>query len=82
MGMVGEPGGAAHQLVTATASGELSFVDYRMTSDAAGKMGVYRTLQAHSKGSITSLVGHPHSPLIASATTTQVPTPPKPCDGL
>ncbi len=73
MGLVGEPGGVAHQLVTGTASGELKYIDFRMGSDGGGKLGVYKTLQAHSKCSITALVGHPHSPLIASATTTQVP---------
>ena len=63
-----------HQLVTGTASGELKYIDFRMSSEASGKLGVYKTVQAHSKGSITALVGHPHSPLIASATTTQVNT--------
>ena len=72
MGLVGEPGGVPHQLVTGTASGELKYIDFRMSSDSTGKLGVYKTVQAHSKGSITALVGHPHSPLIASATTTQV----------
>ena len=72
MGLVGEPGGVSHQLVTGTASGELKYIDFRMSSDSSGKLGVYKTVQAHSKGSITALVGHPHSPLVASATTTQV----------
>ena len=72
MGMVAEPGGQAHQLVTATAAGELKFIDFRMAPDSRGKMGVYKTLQAHSKGSITAIVGHPYAPIVATGTTTQV----------
>jgi hypothetical protein len=79
MGMVAEPGGQAHQLVTATAAGELKFIDFRMGSDSKGKMGVYKTLQAHSKGNITAIVGHPYAPLIATGTTTQVEFPQPAC---
>ena len=50
-------------------------MDLRMGSAGAGKLGVYKTLQAHSKGHITALECHPHSPLIASATTTQARIP-------
>ena len=72
MGMVLEPGGVSNQLVTATATGELKFIDFRMHDALGGRLGVYKTLDAHSKGSLSAVVGHPHAPLIATGTTTQV----------
>ena len=72
MGMVLEPGGVSNQLVTATATGKLKFIDFRMHDASGGRLGVYKTLDAHSKGSLSAVVGHPHAPLIATGTTTQV----------
>lgn len=69
--MVLEPGGLHNQLVTGTSSGELKFVDFRMV-DSSGQMGVWKTVEAHTKGAMTAMAAHPYSPLLATATATQV----------
>ncbi|KAL3149110.1 hypothetical protein ABBQ32_001950 [Trebouxia sp. C0010 RCD-2024] len=69
--MVLEPGGLQNQLVTGTSSGELQFVDFRMV-DSNGEMGVWKTVEAHTKGAMTAMAAHPYSPLLATATATQV----------
>ena len=69
--MVLEPGGLRHQLVTGTSSGELKFVDFRVV-DSSGQMGVWKTVEAHTKGAMTAMAAHPYSPLLATATATQV----------
>ncbi|KAL3133273.1 hypothetical protein ABBQ38_007154 [Trebouxia sp. C0009 RCD-2024] len=71
MDMVLEPGGLQNQLVTGTSSGELQFVDFRMV-DSNGEMGVWKTVEAHTKGAMTAMAAHPYSPLLATATATQV----------
>ena len=73
MGLALEPGGTPHQVVTATADGELRFTDFRAAGGgAAAKMGVYKSLEATSKGKLSALVAHPHAPIFATGTTTQV----------
>lgn len=69
--MVLEPGGLHNQLVTGTSSGELKFVDFRVV-DSGGQMGVWKTVEAHTKGAMTAMAAHPYSPLLATATATQV----------
>lgn len=71
LGMVLEPGGLSHQLVTGTSFGELKFIDFRVV-DSNGEMGVWKTVEAHSKGAMSAMAAHPYSPLLATATTTQV----------
>lgn len=71
LGMVLEPGGASNQLVTGSSSGELKFLDFRMVDDS-GHMGVWKTVEAHSKGGMTAIAAHPCSPLLATATANQV----------
>ena len=66
-----EPGGVGNQLVTGVASGELKFLDFRMVN-GKGQTGVWKTVEAHSKGGMTALAAHPYSPLLATATATQV----------
>lgn len=69
--MVLEPGGLHNQLVTGTSTGELKFVDFRVV-DSSGQMGVWKTVEAHTKGAMTAMAAHPYSPLLATATATQV----------
>lgn len=69
--MVLEPGGLDNQLVTGTSTGELKFLDFRMVDDS-GRMGVWKKVEAHTKGGMTALAAHPYSPLLATATATQV----------
>ena len=71
LGMVLEPGGLSNQLVTGTSWGELKFIDFRMV-DSTGQTGVWKTVEAHSKGAMSSMAAHPYSPLLATATATQV----------
>ena len=71
LGMVLEPGGLSNQLVTGTSSGELKFLDFRVV-DSSGQMGVWKTVEAHTKGAMTAMAAHPYSPLLATATATQV----------
>lgn len=71
LGMVLEPGGLSNQLVTGTSMGELKFLDFRVV-DSSGQMGVWKTVEAHSKGSMSAMAAHPYSPLLATATATQV----------
>jgi hypothetical protein len=66
------------------APGELRFLDLRMSGDqaasspsAAGGGPVYssvlvRSVEAHSKGSMTALVAHPNAPLLATGSASQV----------
>ncbi|DBA97523.1 hypothetical protein WJX77_009223 [Trebouxia sp. C0004] len=71
LGMVLEPGGLSNQLVTGTSWGELKFIDFRMV-DSTGQTGVWKTVEAHSKGAMSAMTAHPYSPLLATATETQV----------
>ena len=71
LNMVLEPGGLHNQLVTGTSTGELKFVDFRVV-DSSGQMGVWKTVEAHTKGAMTAMAAHPYSPLLATATATQV----------
>ena len=71
LGMVLEPGGLSNQLVTGTSSGELKFLDFRVV-DSSGQMGVWKTVEAHTKGAMSAMAAHPYSPLLATATATQV----------
>ena len=71
LGMVLEPGGVSNQMVTGTSQGELKFIDFRVV-DSSGQMGVWKTVEAHTKGAMTAMAAHPYSPLLATATATQV----------
>ncbi|PSC68711.1 Regulatory-associated of TOR 1 [Micractinium conductrix] len=83
-GMVAEPGGTPHHLVLGYPGAQLAFLDCRMISDnaAAGpgsvqqgrrlEVGVWKTVDAHSKGQMTALAAHPNAPLLATATNNQV----------
>ena len=83
--MVMEPGGIPHQLVTGTAAGTLKFLDFRVqsssqlhsaTSSSSGppeaEVGVWKTVEAHNKGGLSSMAAHPYASLMATATTSQV----------
>ncbi len=72
VGVVLEPGGVPGQLVTATTAGQLKFIDVRMLGEGSGRLGEYKVLEAHSKGNVSVIAGHPHAPLFATGTTTQV----------
>ncbi|KAL4426136.1 hypothetical protein ABPG77_007418 [Micractinium sp. CCAP 211/92] len=87
-GMVAEPGGAPHHLVLGYPGAQLAFLDCRMVSSGqpaaaapAGsgtgeqrrlEVGVWKAVEAHSKGSMTALAAHPNAPLLATATNNQV----------
>ena len=73
-GMVAGPGGRPHQLVTACAAGELAFVDWRGAggAGAAPAAAVVAAVTAHSTGGLSALAAHPHAPLLATGTTSQV----------
>lgn len=84
-GMVAEAGGTPHHLALAYPTGQLAFLDVRMLSDAGAQAGngpasaprrleagVWKAVEAHSKGTLTALAGHPHAPLLATATSSQV----------
>ncbi|KAL0035168.1 hypothetical protein WJX79_004418 [Trebouxia sp. C0005] len=71
LGMVLEPGGLSNQLVTGTSWGELKFIDFRMVG-STGQTGVWKTVEAHSKGAMSAMAAHPYSSLLATATATQV----------
>lgn len=86
-GMVAEPGGAPHHLVLGYPGAQLAFLDCRMVSSGqpaaaapAGsgtgeqrrlEVGVWKAVEAHSKGSMTALAAHPNAPLLATATNNQ-----------
>ena len=68
-------------------NGHLAFLDCRVLSSSAAaaeggaaggagpprvECGVWKSLEAHSKGPMTALVGHAHAPLLATATAQQV----------
>lgn len=72
MGLVYEPGGLMHRCVTAHSSGELQFLDFRMIGDSDNSAGILKTVQAHSRENLTAVAGHPHAPLIATGTASQV----------
>lgn len=71
LGMVLEPGGVSNQMVTGTSTGELKFIDFRVVG-STGQMGVWKSVEAHTKGAMTAMAAHPYSPLLATATATQV----------
>ncbi|KAL4421494.1 hypothetical protein ABPG75_010785 [Micractinium tetrahymenae] len=82
-GMVAEPGGAPHHLVLGYPGAQLAFLDCRMVSSdqpAAGgageqrrlEVGVWKAVEAHSKGTMMALAAHPSAPLLATATSNQV----------
>ena len=70
--MVSEPDGLAHASVLAMSNGELQFIDFRMDGGSEGHLGIFKTVQAHSRGNLTAVTGHPNAPLIATGTATQV----------
>jgi hypothetical protein len=79
-----EPGGTPHHLVLGYPGAQLAFLDCRMVSSDAGvaaatatpqrrlEVGVWKTVEAHSKGQMTALAAHPNAPLLATATNSQV----------
>ncbi|GAB4817626.1 hypothetical protein N2152v2_004672 [Parachlorella kessleri] len=84
-GLVVEPGGREHQVVLGYPNGQLAFMDCRVLGAGAGsaeggspaspgrvECGVWKTLEAHSKGPMTALVAHTQAPLLATATAQQV----------
>lgn len=73
-GVVMEPNGRQGLVVTGSTAGELKFLDMRLGAGGEGSEGrsVLRVVEAHSKGGMSELVAHPHAPLLATATTTQV----------
>lgn len=83
-GVVVEPGGVAHRVVLGYPSGMLAFADLRggtggvagssstTSSASSGTGGVWKVVEAHRKPYLTAVVGHPHAPLIATASTSQV----------
>lgn len=80
-GLVVEPGGLEHQVVLGYPNGQLAFLDCRVLSGGAGEggaggprveCGVWKSLEAHSRGPMTTLVGHKHAPLLATSTAQQV----------
>ena len=83
VGLVPGPGGGGggggsggHRLVTAAASGELAFSDWRgasggaLTSSTAA--GVVKVVTAHASGGLTALASHPRAPLLATGTAAAV----------
>jgi regulator-associated protein of mTOR len=72
VGMVAEPGGVENQLVLGYRNGTLNFMDCRVLSSSSPTVSLLRSIEGHSKGNVTTLCGHKHSPLVASATTSQV----------
>ncbi len=72
-GLVAEPGGAPHTLVAAHRRGELRFYDTRMLGGGApGAAALIASVEAHSRGGLTTLAGHARAPLLATATAGQV----------
>ena len=82
MGMAMEPGGLEHQLVTASAGGELAFIDFRAVSSSSSyaaegslppaQMGKWKSVDASTKGGLSALAAHRHAPILATGTTSQV----------
>ena len=70
-GMVAEPGGLEHQVVLGYRSGNISFLDCRMSGGRA-QSSLLRSIEGHSKGHVTTVCSHPHAPLFATATASQV----------
>lgn len=70
-GMVAEPGGLEHQVVLGYRSGNISFLDCRMSGGAA-QGSLLRSIEGHSKGHVTTVCSHPNAPLFATATASQV----------
>lgn len=69
-GMVAEAGGDPHSLVVASPKGLMKLCDARMVG--AAQLGVWKTVEAHTKGHVTALTAHPHAPLLATGTSMQV----------
>ena len=72
VGMVAEPGGVENQLILGYQNGTLNFLDCRVIGQSSSSASLLRSIEGHSKGNMTTLCGHDHAPLLASATTTQV----------
>lgn len=75
VGIAAEPGNCEHASVLGTPDGKLAFLDARVTSQGEGlraEAGIWKTVEAHGKGSMTALAGHPNAPLLATATANQV----------
>lgn len=79
VGLVLEPGGEENKLVTGVSKGWVQFVDFRKMRDtvdgAAYEMGTWKNFNAVKTGSLSSISGHPHAPLIATGTTDQARLP-------
>ncbi|KAK2075817.1 hypothetical protein QBZ16_001558 [Prototheca wickerhamii] len=80
-GLVVEPGGVPHRVILGYPSGTLAFADMRGGTGGAGAAqggggtggsGVWKVVEAHRKPYMSAIVGHPHAPLVATATTSQV----------
>ena len=79
-GLAAEPGGLAHQLVLGHPDGTLAFADCRMLGGSAHssseslrvEAGVWKTVEAHSKGGMTAVACHREAPLLATGTASQV----------
>jgi regulator-associated protein of mTOR len=85
VGMALEPGGLKDQLVTAAGDGEMKLIDLRMLGEREGaafggaqsavaaNMGVWKTVNAsQTSRNLSALAAHPHAPLLATGTKTQV----------
>jgi regulator-associated protein of mTOR len=72
VGMVAEPGGVENQLVLGYRNGTLNFLDCRVLTTSSPTVSLLRSIEGHSKGNVTTLCGHKHAPLVATATTSQV----------
>ncbi len=82
-GMVVEPGATPHSIAVASPKGLLKFCDTRMPGPTSAPtpgappvgsthhMGVWKTVEAHTKGTVTALAAHPNAPLLATATSMQ-----------
>lgn len=70
-GLAAEPARMESQLVLAYRTGTISFIDCRMMGGAV-QSSLWKSIEGHSKGNVTSLCSHSYAPLIASATASQV----------
>ena len=70
-GLAAEPGRMAHQLVLAYRNGSISFADCRMAGSTV-EASLWKSIEGHSKGNVTTVCGHSSAPLFATATASQV----------
>lgn len=71
-GLAVEPGGVDNQLVLAYKSGTIKFFDCRMFDSQKSTCSLWRSINGHSKGAVTTLCKHENAPLLATATSSQV----------